>query len=282
MTAQAAAIQFLPARGRASENRHRSIEFISRAAHSGARIIVLPELAISGYVLDAQLLNRVAEPINGPTLAAWTEIASHFDIVIAGGFCEREGTRLFNSAILVGPRGLLHHYRKLHLFDKEKLVFAAGDRGLSVTNTPFGKIGLCVCYDLRFVEVMRALSLLNADIVAVPTAWVGGFDNRRKDAEGLIGQARGAVVQANLNQVYVVCASQAGVTSEFSFLGSSLIADPYGEILGGPLPADIEDIVVAPVDPRVVQASLSRSDLVKPRQDRRVDVYHVGIKGHAL
>ncbi len=282
MSFRVAALQFQAEPGAAGANRARTLALIAEAAAGGARVIVLPELAISGYTLDETALRAAAEPVDGPTLAAWHEAARRLGLVIAGGFCERVGEDLHNSALLVGPDGLLLHYRKLHLFDGEKTVFAPGDLGLPVADTPFGRIGLCVCYDLRFVEVMRALALRGADLVVVPTAWVGGFDKVARDGDGLIGQARGAIVQANLNQVYVACASQCGATPQMSFLGSSLIADPYGRILSGPLPADADGTVAAEVDLAQARLAQERSALIRPRRDRRTDVYGLRLGAETL
>ncbi|TCR60795.1 nitrilase-related carbon-nitrogen hydrolase [Bosea sp. BK604] len=277
-----AAVQFTAAPGRAAENLGQTLALIETAAASGASVVILPELAISGYTLDKDLLEAAAEPFEGPTFAAWTKLARRLGIVIAGGFCERDSGHLYNAAMLVGPDGLLLRYRKLHLFDREKLVFAPGDRGLGVAATPFGRIGLCVCYDLRFVEVMRGLALQDADLVAVPTAWVRGFDKVARDGDGLIGQARGAIVQANLNQVYVACASQGGTAGDIAFLGSSLVADPYGRILSGPLPEDEQATVMAEIDLAVIRAAQERTELVRPRQDRRTDLYGVSLAGRML
>lgn len=124
--------------GRAPENRARTVAAILAAADRGARIIVLPELVTSGYCLDRELLDMAAEELHGPTLEAWTKESARLNVVIAGGFCETADGKLYNSALLVGPDGLLLHYRKLHLFDREKLVFAPGDVGLGVVETPFG------------------------------------------------------------------------------------------------------------------------------------------------
>jgi len=263
-------------------NRAKTASLIESAADDEARLVVLPELAISGYGLDEAGLRASAEPVDGPTLAAWADIARRRRIVIAGGFCELHEGRLYNAAMLVGPGGLLAHYRKLHLFDREKLVFTPGDRGLPVADTPAGRIGLCVCFDLRFVEVVRALALMGADIVAVPTAWVGGFDRNPRDAMGWIGQARGAAVQANLSQVYIACASQAGRSAEHRFLGSSLVCDPYGEALAGPLDDEAEAIVLADFDIAIARNAQIRSELVRPREDRRTDVYAVSAAGRTL
>lgn len=263
-------------------NRARSVEAATRLFDAGARLVVLPELIVSGYVADRDRLSGVAEPLDGPTVAAWTRLASERDGWLAGGFCEREGDSLFNTAVLVGPGGVVLHYRKLHLFKDEKLAFAPGDLGLPVAELPFGRVGLCVCYDLRFVETVRILALEGAELVCVPTAWVTGFDQQRWDEHGLAPQAHGAILQANLDQVFVACASQAGRRGELEFLGSSVLADPTGAIVAGPLPGDAEDGVVAEIDLDAVVRAQHRHELITPRADRRTDVYGVSVAGKIL
>jgi N-carbamoylputrescine amidase len=153
---------------------------------------------------------------------------------------------------------------------------------LPVADTQLGAIGLCVCYDLRFVEVARLLALQGASLIAVPTAWVGGFDQRAHDKEGFISQARGAVLQANLNQVYIACASQSGSVGEHRFLGNSLIADPFGAVLSGPMDDAGSEILVADYDAAVASAAQHRSALINPREDRRTDVYGVRLRDRVL
>ena len=266
----------------AAANRSRTLYFIDEAASAGASLIVLPELAISGYGLNGEYLSSVAEHADGPTLIAWSECAARHHVWIVGGFCEKGDDGLYNSVLIVGPDGQVGHYRKLHLFDREKCVFLPGDRGLPVYDTPLGRIGLCVCYDLQFVEVARILSLQNAQFVTVPTAWVAGFDRDPFDAAGFVAQARGAVLQANLNQVYIACASQSGSAAEIEFLGSSLVSDPYGEILVPPMARDKEGVGMSLVDRRVAEAARKRSDLIRPREDRRTDLYSLNFDGRRL
>lgn len=263
-------------------NRERVLHYVEEAAKHGARLIVFPELVASGYALDAARLSEVAEAFEGPTLEQWRAAASKYGMLIAGGFCEKNDGKLYNSAMLVGPEEPLLHYRKLHLFDQERRIFSPGDLGLPVAPTPIGTIGLCVCYDLRFVEVARLLSLQGAALLAVPTAWVGGFDRTTHDQEGFITQARGAVVQANLNQVYIACASQCGATNDQRFLGNSLVADPFGTVLAGPLDDKSEQLLVVEYDPSVAIAAQHRSDLINPRDNRRTDVYAVKVGNQIL
>lgn len=273
-----AAIQFGPFCYRAEANRARMAALTAEAIAGGADLVVLPELAASGYGLDRMGLAAAAEPFDGPTRMLLQDIADAEGVVLAAGFCECDGDALYNSALLVRPRQEAALYRKLHLFDGEKEVFAPGDLGLMTAETHLGVIGLCVCYDLRFVEVARGLALGGADILAVPTAWVGGFDRAPRDEGGFIGQARGAVVQANLNQLPMICASQSGQDGETRFLGSSLIADAYGTCLAGPMAEDDEGILSAEMTLDGIRAARVRSERVRPREDRRADIYEVTAK----
>jgi N-carbamoylputrescine amidase len=268
---------------RQEENRERSAAAAREALGMGAELVVLPELIVPGYGSDADAYAEQAEALAGPTVEAWTEAAAAAGGYVAGGFCEREGNRLFNTAVLVGPEGALLHYRKLHLFGGEKGMFTGGDLGLPVAELPFGVVGLCVCYDLRFVETLRILSLKGADLVCVPTAWVPGFDAERWDSDGMAPQARGAVVQANLDHVYVACASQVGEWGGIEFLGSSIVADPRGKLVLGPLARDADRTEVVELDLAAARdARLRRGDGITPGADRRADVYGLAVDGTTL
>ncbi len=122
------------------------------------------------------------------------------------------------------------HYRKLHLFAAEKDIFAPGDLGLPIGETALGRIGICVCYDLRFIEVVRSFACCAPhSSIAMPTAWVTGFDREPWDRDGWCPQARAAAVQANLSQIFIACASQVGADANMRFLGSSVLISPYGD-----------------------------------------------------
>ncbi|MEA2249538.1 MAG: hypothetical protein QOH46_4067 [Solirubrobacteraceae bacterium] len=266
----------------AQENRALSVRAARELFGRGADLVVLPELIVSGYALDRDALAELAEPLDGPTTAAWTEVAAETGGHLAGGFCERDGDALFNTAVVVGPEGVLLHYRKLQLFREEKHAFTPGDLGLPVVVTPLGTLGVCLCYDLRFPEIARILALKGAELICVPTAWVAGFDRMRWDADGFATQARNALLQANLNQAFIACASQAGARHGFEFLGSSLLCDPYGRPLLGPLPGDADELACATVDLEEAARALQREPLVDPRSDRRTDVYALAVDGELL
>jgi predicted amidohydrolase len=260
-----------------AENRERSVRVAAEAFDRGADIVVLPELIVPGYDVRSDRVGAAAEPIDGDTVQAWAAVASDAGGYIAGGFAERDGAAIYNAAVLVGPDGVVLHYRKLHLFAAEKLAFTPGDLGLPVASTPLGQIGLCVCYDLRFVETLRILALQGAQLVCVPTAWVPGFDASRWDRDGYCSQARAALVQANLNQVFVACASQAGVQAEQEFLGSSILGDPFGRSVGGPLPGDRDELALVEIDLDDATRAQDRGGGVRPRADRRTDVYGLAV-----
>jgi predicted amidohydrolase len=256
------------------ENRALTLEAAGHAFADGADLVILPELIVSGYSSDAERLRESAEAIDGPSVAAWHGAARAAGGYIVGGFCERDGDSLYNTAVAVGPEGLLLHYRKVHLFAGEKTVFAPGDLGFPVARTRIGAIGICVCYDLRFVEVARLLALRGAQLICVPTAWLPGFDAERWDADGMCPQAHGAVLQANLNQVFIACASQSGLAGGLDFLGSSVLADPYGKRVLGPVRGE-DEVVAADIDLDATLRAQTRSALVTPRADRRTDLYGI-------
>jgi predicted amidohydrolase len=246
---------------------------------TGAQIVVLPELALPGYTTEREELADVAASVPGPVTAALADVARGTKSVIVAGLAESAGDAVFNTAVAVSGKGILLHYRKLHLFDREKAVFTAGDLGLPVADTPFGRIGLCVCYDLRFPEVARVLALRGAELICVPTAWVWGFD----PTHGVVpAQVLGVTVQANLNQAFLACASHVGQPDSLRVLGRSVVADPFGELVLGPLSADEASVAVVDIDLGRCRDAQRRSAFITPREDRRTDVYGIAYGGRRL
>lgn len=265
-----------------ARNLDRSLALAGEAFAGGADLVILPELVVPGYTTEPAVLARAAEGIDGPAVRAWQQAAAAGGGYIAAGFCERDGDRLFNAAVIVSGDGVLAHYRKTHLFAAEKSVFTPGDLGFPVLTTPRGSFGLCICYDLRFVEVLRILALQGAEMVLVPSAWVGGFDRGTFAGSGLPGQVAGVLVQANLNQIFVAAASVAGAGQGTAFLGHSVVASPYGSALAGPGPADQEIVCFAEADLDQVAQAGERAALVTPARDRRRDLYSVTYRGRNL
>jgi len=248
---------------------------VEKASADGARVVVLPELASSGYVLHEPLLRSLAEDVTdpGPALTAWSDVAARTGTTVVAGFPEVEDDRVYNAAAVFGPDGeLLGVYRKLHLFAGEQGVFTPGDHGLPVVEVDGLRIGVLVCYDLRFPEAVRIHALREVDLIAVPTAWVGGFDAFDAGASE-IGQVRTARVMANINAVPLACASQVGQSGPFEFLGSSVLIDPFGTDVAPPASRTEESVVVLDLDRARLQLARHRGEGLSPLDQRRTDVY---------
>lgn len=267
-----ACIQFEPVFGDVDANLA-AMEARIRKAHSqGATVIVLPELADTGYVFhDIDEVAALTAPIpDGRSAQRLAALAVELRLHIVSGLAEREGERFFNSAILCGPDGYIGKYRKLHLWNREKLFFQPGDLGLPVFDTPIGKIGLAICYDGWFPETFRQLALNGARLVCVPTNWVP-----------MPGQERGVEPMANIlhkaaahsNAVYVACADRIGVERGQPFIGSSLIVGPRGQPIAGPASYDGEEILIADVSLGDIEDSRKLSERNDVIGDRRPDVY---------
>lgn len=270
-----AAVQ-MEARGLDVEtNATRACTAVADAASRGATLVVLPELISTGYVIEREAIARLAETAagDGPTLTAWRAAAREHGTAVIGGYAERDGDRLYNAAAVIDRHGhLVGGYRKLHLFGMEPEVFAPGNLGLPTFTLDGVNVGVLVCYDLRFPEAMRLQALAGAHVIAVPTAWVRGFDAAGEEPER-VEQVEGVLTQANLNQVYVACADQVGAAGDVRFLGHSVVASPYGRPVAGPLSGDGEAIAVAELDTDEPARAQVRGDGISPRSDRRTDVY---------
>jgi len=196
---------------------------LDAAAAEGAELLVLPECALPGYMFDsAEEALPFAEEIPGPSTETLERESRRLGMHVVCGLLERDGDALRNSAVLVGPDGLVGTYRKTHLpFLGVDRFVVPGDE-LNVYDTPLGRIGVEICYDLRFPEVTRTLALKGADIVAHPT----NFPMAAKLQTELITVARAAE-----NRIYLLTANRVGKERWGEFCGWSQIVDPFGKRL---------------------------------------------------
>jgi predicted amidohydrolase len=196
---------------------------LEEAAAAGAELLVLPECAIPGYMFEsAEEALPFAEEIPGPSSEALERECRRLGTHAVCGLLERDGDVLHNVAVFVGPEGLIGSYRKTHLpFLGVDRFVVPGDE-LPVYDTPLGRIGVEICYDLRFPEVTRTLALRGADIVAHPT----NFPMAAKIQTELITVARAAE-----NRIYLLTANRVGKERSGEFCGWSQIVDPYGKRL---------------------------------------------------
>lgn len=218
-----AVAQLEPRLGEKTRNLDACLARMEEASDAGARLLVLPECAIPGYMFDsAEEALRFAEEIPGPSTEALEQACARLDLYVVCGLLERDGDALRNSAILVAPEGLLGTYRKTHLpFLGVDRFTVPGDE-LPVYETPLGRIGVEICYDLRFPEVTRTLALRGADFVAHPT----NFPVAARVQTEVITLARAAE-----NRIYLLTANRVGKERTGEFCGWSQIVDPYGKRL---------------------------------------------------
>lgn len=267
-----ACIQMEPHVGAKRDNVARSIRHIESAAKNGASLVVLPELANSGYVFaDRDEAFSLAEELpNGETTRIFTEAAQRLGIHIVAGIAERAGERLYNSAIFTGPSGAIGVYRKLHLWGDEKRFFEPGDLGVPVFDTPLGRIAIAICYDGWFPETYRLAATQGADLVCVPTNWVpmpAQPDDRPAMATTL------AMAAAHSNGLAIACANRIGIERGQPFIGQSLIVGGDGWPLAGPASSDQEELLYASIDLKRTRAQRTLSASNHVQRDRRVDVY---------
>lgn len=268
-----ASVQMEPRIGHKEDNVARSVALVERAAAGGAALVVLPELTNTGYVFESRAeAFALAEAVpDGPTTQAWIEVARRCNIHIVAGIAERDGDRLYNAAVVVGPGGWLGTYRKLHLWGDEHLFFEAGDKGLPLFHTPWGRLGVVICYDGWFPEVYRLLAMQGADIVAMPTNWVP-MPGHPAGSPAMANTL--AMASAHSNALNIVCANRTGTERGQPFIGQSLIVDAHGWPLAGPAAESGEDLVLtAQIDLKATRQARQLNAFNHVLRDRRDDVY---------
>ena len=218
---------------------------VEQAAQAGAEIVVLPELALTGYVFaDAAEAASRAEDTTGSQITLLRSLAARHGLVLVAGWCERSGgERPYNSAVVIDAGNLVASYRKTHLWGSEKDIFTPGDRPPPVVQTRHGRIAPLICYDLEFPELVGAVARADAQLIAVPANWPRcEVPNGQRPIELTKAQAFAAV-----NRVVIVVADRCGTERGISWIGGSLICGPDGYLVAGPAAGE-EELLVADVD----------------------------------
>jgi len=277
-----AVAQYEPQVGAAQRNLDEAVRWATAAGEAGVQLVVLPELATSGYTFaseeEAEALAEDAT--GGPAARALTDVCNRFDLHVVVGVDERHQGRRHNSAVLIGPQGTLAVYRKLHLFFDEQSWFAPGD-GLPVVDLPFGRLGMIVCFDIWFPEPTRALALAGAEVIACPTNWVASFKRTVYDERGYCQGDYMAIARAAENGVVMACADRIGTERGLRFLGASIIVDADGWPVAGPASADAPALLVADVDLSGVERARRRTPRNHLLADRRPPAYTIAEAGAA-
>jgi predicted amidohydrolase len=260
---KAAFIQFNPVFGEIEGNIKKALTLIEK---TGAEIIILPELFNTGYLITSkEEAFDLSEPLpGGKTTEALSAMAREKNAYIVAGLIERQGENLFNSAVVIAPSGYLGKYRKIHLFNEEKLWFQPGDLGFHVFDIGICRIGIMVCFDWFFPESMRTLALKGADVICHSANLVLPFC---QDA---------MITRCLENRVFAVTANRTGEENRNGkschYTGRSQITGPNARILyrAG---AETDEIGIAEIDVNLSRdKNLNRYNHVF--LDRREDFYH--------
>ncbi len=265
-------------------NLRRALNFIERAARSGARIVCLPELFASRYFCQREDVRvfDLAEPIPGPTTRALGRAAHRAKAVIVAPIFERRAAGVYhNSAVVIDASGKIAGlYRKMHIPDDpgyyEKFYFTPGDLGFHAFPTRAGRIAPLICWDQWYPEAARLAALDGADAIFYPTAI--GWHPSEKERYGARQLDAWRTVQrghAIANGVYVAAVNRVGLekadaeSAGIEFWGSSFVADPQGAVIAE-ASSDREEILFAEVD-------FGRLETVRRHwpflRDRRIDAY---------
>ena len=256
-----------------AKNLATTIRILESAAAQNVDLIVLPELCTSPYQLRDADLNYWAEEIPAShTITVWSELSRQHNINLVAGVLEKANGRYYNSAIQINPNGWQSCYRKIHLFGWERQRLSAGQQQPIVAQTGAGKIGMLVCYDLRFVELVRRVALNGIQLLCVPTTWTDVGKPEPFDKFGLPAAAHLALGHAYANKIFMLVAGRIGTEDSVSYLGSSLIADPNGHLIVGPADPNTEALLIADIDPNWADAKEIGSEN-HVFNDRRVELY---------
>jgi predicted amidohydrolase len=246
--------------GQVEHNLATARAMIAEAARRGSDVVVLPELWSTAYDLENAATH--AAPMEAGIFAQTAALAAEFQIHIVGSCLSLIAPgRYGNTAVLFGPDGrILGSYTKLHLFSlmNEERYLTPGERPALVA-TPWGLVGMAICYDLRFPELFRNYALAGARIIFLPSEWP---QPRLAHWQTLL---RARAIE---NQLYFVACNRVGVTDSYEFFGRSAIIDPWGEavIEGG----EDQALLTAEIDLAEVNRVRARIPVL---DDRRPDIY---------
>lgn len=253
-----AIVQTKPLFGEVKQNIEHAVALIESAP---ADLYVLPELFNAGYnFISRDEVQSLAESAHdGATAGVMQHFARKCSCYLVYGFAEDYQGRLYNSAAMVGPRGFIGLYRKIHLYDRETIFFEKGNLGFPVFELPFGKVGIMICFDWIYPESARTLALKGAQLIAHPSNLVMPYC---PDA---------MVTRCLENRVFSATADRIGDEDrggvKLSYIGKSEVVSPRGEILVR-LSDDREEIAVVDIDISLATSKHinAYNDLLRDRQ----------------
>lgn len=258
------------------ENINRGLRTAEQAARNGAQVICFAELAFDPFYPqhpDPQDPMQGTEAIPGPITEAFSELAGRHGVVIVLNLFEWDGDRAFDSSPVIGTDGsLLGITRMVHITDyacfHERQYYHPGDRGAPVYDTPFGRIGVAICYDRHYPEYMRALALNGAEVVFIPQAGaVGEWPEGLYEAE--------LRVTAFQNGYFTALCNRVGAEEKLTFAGESFVCTPRGKVIAR-AKQGTEEILYCTVDLEEIRQAPAHQ-LFLP--DRRPELYGEWLAG---
>lgn len=260
-TIRAACGQFQPQFGNVQANLVRMSAMVEEAQ---ADLIVFPELCTSGYEFrDRHEAEALALDPGGAEFHWFREIAANDRAHLVFGFPERSHQSVFNSCALIEPNGRTTIYRKIHLFDREKNLFAPGDKPPKVIDTGVGRIGMMICFDWVFPEIARSLALQGAQIICHPSNLVLTYCQRAMFARSV----ENGVFTMTCNRI----GSEARSNRTLTFTGASQILSNRGATLAQAAP-DREEVIAATLHPLEAENKMLTANN-HIFNDRREDLY---------
>ncbi|HZG16288.1 MAG TPA: carbon-nitrogen hydrolase family protein [Candidatus Bathyarchaeia archaeon] len=214
-------------------------------------LILFPETFIMGFP-SLEVCRTLAEPLHGPIVKHLERQARESNTSIVVGFYEKEGENIYNTTVLVGPTGLLLSYRKTHLWVGESATVTPGNC-FRCCNWQGTKIGLLICYDIEYPESARAVASMGTELLLLTD---GNWD----------GPVHRVAIQARAqeNQMFVAMANRVGQMREITFIGESVVVDPYGRVIVEA--GHGEEVLSATIDLSLVQESRQQYHYLKERR----------------
>lgn len=267
-----------------AENLEKMHHFAMEQIKAGAQIIVFPELCNTGYVeplapggvfLEQNSfaeyiadLQQASEAVDGPYTRWMRDLCTRYRVYIVAGLATKHPSLygcLYNSSVLMKPDGEYFVYHKIHRWHMEKLYFVAGEK-IEVQDSDFGKIGMQICYDIRFPEVTRVMALQGAQIIT--NIWASFRHIKSAVADDGLFFHR-AYTRAVENGVFFLSCNRAGKHGDFCFMGRSCIIAPDGRVVAQSF-SENEEVISAEINISEVASYRSSTGIFT---DRRNDVY---------
>jgi len=244
----------------------------------GTQLTIFPECCSTGYCFDSlEDARGFAESVPGPTTDRVATLCRELQTFVVFGLIEKSGSDIFNTAVLIGPDGLIGSYRKVHLpYLGVDRFTTPGDRPFEVFEAGGVRIGMLICYDGGFPEAARVLSIRGADLIVLPTNWPPG---------GTYMAEYSINCRAMENGIYFAAVNRIGTENGFHFIGKSRICSPVGATMAS-IDNDKGGVLRAEIDPVVARTKLlvrvPGKHLIDRMADRRPEMYGTICEPHSL